>query len=297
MNKLNNSSSEREDIAMKVSKNSIIITLLLSIFKLTAGVVASSGAMISDGVHSASDVLSTFGVIIGIQMSHKEADEDHPYGHERLECVVAIILSVILTITALGIAQVGFKKIFSGNYGNLAIPGLLALVAALVSIMAQEFLYRYTKKNADKINSGALLADAWHHRSDALSSIGSFIGILGARIGFPILDPIASVAISLFILKAAVEIFKDSIDKMVDKSCDKDLEDEIKKVVLRQEGVIRIGDMKTRMFANVIYVNLTIIADADKTLREGQVVADNVHDKIENTFELVKHIDVHVHPN
>lgn len=292
-----NSNSTREDIAIKVSRNSIIVTLLLSIFKLTAGIVASSGAMISDGVHSASDVLSTLGVMLGIKMSHKEADKEHPYGHERLECVVAIILSVILTVTALGIAQVGFKKVLSRDYGNLMIPGTLALVAAIISIIAQEFLYRYTKINADKINSGALLADAWHHRTDALSSVGSFIGIFGARLGFPILDPITSIVISLFILKAAVEIFKDAIDKMVDKSCDKELEDEIKDLVLEQNEVIRIGEMKTRMFANVIYVDLTIIADADKTLGEGQIIADRVHDKIEDKFELVKHIDVHVHPN
>ncbi|MGO1469142.1 MAG: cation diffusion facilitator family transporter [Tissierella sp.] len=292
-----NSNSTREDIAIKVSRNSIIVTLLLSIFKLTAGIVASSGAMISDGVHSASDVLSTLGVMLGIKMSHKEADKEHPYGHERLECVVAIILSVILTITALGIAQVGLRKILSRNYGNLTIPGTLALVAAIISIIAQEALYRYTKTNADKINSGALLADAWHHRTDALSSVGSFIGIFGARLGFPILDPLASIVISIFILKAAVEIFKDAIDKMVDKSCDKALEDEIKELVLEQSGVIRIREMKTRMFANVIYVDLTIIADANKTLGEGQVVADRVHDKIEKKFELVKHIDVHVHPD
>lgn len=297
MNKLNNSKSEREDIAIKVSKNTIIITLILSVFKITVGLVASSSAMVSDGVHSASDVLSTFGVIVGIKMSNKKADKEHPYGHERLESVAAIILSFILTITALGIAQSGFKKIFLNDYGSLAIPGVLALVAAIISIITQELLYRYAKTNADKINSGALLADAWHHRSDALSSIGSFVGILGARVGFPILDPIASVVISIFILKAAVDIFKDSIDQMVDKSCDKDFENKIKNLVLKQKGVIRISDMKTRIFGSVVYVDIIIIADADKTLKEGQVIADLVHDKIENTFELVKHIDVHVHPD
>lgn len=286
-----------EQIGLRVSRNSIIINILLTSFKLTAGILGSSSAMISDAVHSASDVFSTFGVIIGLKMANKEADDEHPYGHERLESVVAIILSVILTITALGIGRAGLSKIVSKSYGSLAIPGVLALVAAVVSIFTQEFLYRYTKKYADRTNSGALLADAWHHRSDALSSVGSFIGIFGARIGFAILDPITSVVISLFILKAAIEIFKDAIDKMVDKSCDKDLEDDIKQIILSQDGVLEINNMKTRMFGNVIYVNIRIVADADKTLKEGQLIAMNVHDKIEDKFELIKHIEVNVIPN
>ena len=141
------------------------------------------------------------------------------------------------------------------------------------------------------------MADAWHHRSDALSSIGSFIGVLGARLGFPILDPIASIVISIFILKAAIDIFRNSIDQMVDKSCDKDFENEIKALVLQQKGVIKIRDMKTRIFGSVVYVDIIIIANANKTLKEGQVIADLVHDKIEEEFQLVKHIDVHVHPD
>lgn len=295
--KNNKSRITTEEIAFKVSKNSILINIILTILKLFAGIVASSGAMISDAVHSASDVFSTVGVIIGIKMANKEADQEHPYGHERLECVTAIILAVILTITALGIGQVGLNKIISRNYGDLSIPGILALIAAIISIITKELMYRYTKNNAVKINSGALLADAWHHRSDALSSIGSFIGILGARMGLAVLDPIASVVISIFIIKAAAEIFKDAVDKMIDKSCDSELEDHIKELVLEQDGVIEINDMKTRMFGNVIYVNLNIVADANKTLREGQIIAKNVHDKIENKFELIKHIDVHVSPD
>ena len=197
----------------------------------------------------------------------------------------------------MGIGQVGLNKIISGDYGSLSIPGTLALIAALISIITKELMYRYTKKNAKKINSGALLADAWHHRSDALSSVGAFIGILGARMGLPVLDPIASVLISILIIKAAAEIFKDAIDKMVDKSCDIELEDAIRDLVVNQEGVIKIKNMKTRMFGNVVYVNIKIIADANKTLKEGQIIANNVHDKIEDKFDLVKHIDVYVMPD
>lgn len=286
-----------KDIALRVSKNTIIITIVLSIVKLIAGFLGSSTAMVSDGVHSASDVLSTIGVIIGINMASKEADKEHPYGHERLENVVAIILAVILIVTALGIGRTGISKILSSGNDPLPIPSTLPLVAAIISILTQEFLYRYTKVNADKVNSGALLADAWHHRTDALSSIGSFVGIAGSRMGLPILDPIASLVITVFILKAALEIFKDAIDKMIDKSAGKKLEDDIRSLVLTQEGVIGIKDMKTRMFGNVIYVSLKVIADGDKTLKEGEVISRNVHDRIEHEFDLIKHVEVKVKPD
>lgn len=286
-----------KDIALRVSKNTIIITIVLSIVKLIAGFLGSSTAMVSDGVHSASDVLSTIGVIIGINMASKEADKEHPYGHERLENVVAIILAVILIVTALGIGRTGISKILSSGNDPLPIPSTLPLVAAIISILTQEFLYRYTKVNADKVNSGALLADAWHHRTDALSSIGSFVGIAGSRMGLPILDPIASLIITVFILKAALEIFKDAIDKMIDKSAGKKLEDDIRSLVLTQEGVIGIKDMKTRMFGNVIYVSLKVIADGDKTLKEGEVISRNVHDRIEHEFDLIKHVEVKVKPD
>ena len=233
---------------MKVSKVSILINLLLTVFKLLAGILAHSGAMVSDAIHSASDVFSTVIVMIGIKISTKASDKEHPYGHERMECVAAIILAVILVITALGIGESGISKIVSGDYGSLAMPGVLALIAAVVSLIVKEAMYWYTKINAKKINSSALMADAWHHRSDALSSVGAFIGILGARMGFKILDPIASVVICIFIAKAAYDIFKDAVDKMVDKSCDDETEQKITELVLNQEGVISIHKLRTRMF-------------------------------------------------
>lgn len=297
MKNYNEANLTSKDIALRVSKNTIIVTIILSIVKLIAGFLGSSTAMISDGVHSASDVLSTIGVIIGINMASKEADKEHPYGHERLENVVAIILAVILIVTALGIGRTGISKILSSKSDPLPIPSTLPLVAAIISIITQESLYRYAKVNADRVNSGALLADAWHHRTDALSSIGSFVGIAGSRMGLPILDPIASLVITVFILKAALEIFKDAIDKMIDKSAGKKLEDDIRSLVLTQEGVIGIKDMKTRMFGNVIYVSLKVIADGDKTLKEGEVISRNVHDRIEHEFDLIKHVEVKVKPD
>ena len=225
---MDNKAKDHKSIAMRVSVVSMIINTILSIGKVAAGIIAGSGAMISDGVHSASDVFSTIIVIIGFNIAHKESDEKHQYGHERFECIAAIILAAILLATGIGIGLSGINKIIAGIEGNLAAPGSLALIAAVISIVVKEWMYWYTRAAAIKINSGALKADAWHHRSDALSSVGSFIGILGARIKFPILDPIASIIICLLIIKVAYDIFKDSIYKLIDASCDDETINKIK---------------------------------------------------------------------
>ncbi len=283
-----------EKVAMKVSFVSIVANIILSLFKFLAGMIAHSGAMISDSIHSASDVFSTLVVIVGIKMSGKKSDKEHPYGHERMECVAAIVLSTVLAVTGLGIGGSAAVKILSGGYENLKIPGVLA--AAIVSIAVKEGMYWYTRINAKKIDSGALMADAWHHRSDALSSVGALIGITGARLGFPILDAVASLCICFFIEKAAYDIFKDSIDKMVDKACDEELENEIKTCVLQQKGVLGVDLLRTRVFGNKIYVDIEIKADGNVTLREAHSTAERVHDAIEKNFIKVKHIMVHVNP-
>ena len=283
-------------LAMKVSAISVIVNLLLSVFKLIAGILAKSGAMISDAVHSASDVFSTFVVMIGVTISEKESDTEHPYGHERLECVAAIILSMVLAITGLGIGVTGIRNIANGESGVLEAPGLLALIAAVVSIAVKEWMYWFTRAAAKKINSGALMADAWHHRSDALSSIGAFVGILGARLGYPILDPIASIIICIFIEKAAIDIFKDSLDKMVDKACPEDVVDGMREIILAQDGVEGIDDIKTRLFGAKVYVDVEISVDGEKTLSEAHEIAQKVHDIIEAQVPNVKHCMVHENP-
>lgn len=285
-----------EKTALKVSKVGIAANLVLTIFKLLAGVIAHSGAMVSDAIHSASDVFSTFVVIIGIRISSKASDKDHPYGHERLECVASIVLATVLAVTGLGIGYSAVSKIAGGDYSQLAVPGMLALVAAIVSILVKESMFHYTRIYAKRIDSGALMADAWHHRSDALSSIGALIGIAGARIGFPILDPVASLVICIFIEKAAYDIFMDAVDKMVDKACDEEVESRLRECALAQEGVLGVDLLHTRVFANKIYVDIEIRVDGDKKLRESHGIAEQVHDAIEQTFPKVKHIMVHVNP-
>lgn len=283
-------------VAMKVSVVSIAANILLSLLKLIAGFAAHSGAMISDAVHSASDVFSTFVVMIGVSFSGKKSDKEHPYGHERMECVAAIILAVVLAITGLGIGAGGIEKITGGHISELAVPGMAAAVAAVISVIVKEAMYWYTRAAAKRINSGALMADAWHHRSDALSSIGSFAGILGARLGYPVLDPVASVVICLFIEKAALDIFRDAVDKMVDKSCSDEVIEKMKEVVMSVPEIKGIDEIKTRLFGSKMYVEVEILMDGNKTLFESHERAEQVHLEIERNFPEVKHCTVHVNP-
>ena len=287
---------EFQKTANKVSIVTIIGNLILSLMKLFAGIFAHSSAMISDAIHSASDVFSTIVVIIGIKISSKRPDKEHPYGHERMECVAAIVLSIVLFITGLGIGVDAFETIISGDYSNIQVPGVLALIAAIVSILVKEAMYWYTRHYAKKIDSSALMADAWHHRSDAFSSIGSLIGIAGARMGYPVMDSIASLVIFVFIVKAAYDIFKDAVDKMVDHSCDEATEKEIYDCVMKNEYVVGIDLFQTRVFGNKIYVDVEISLDGSYTLNEAHDIAEEIHKDIEDNFPKVKHVMILMNP-
>lgn len=281
-------------IAFRVSRVSIYVNAALSAVKLLAGLIAHSGAMVSDAIHSLSDVFSTFIVMIGVNLAGKESDKEHPYGHERMECVAAIVLAGVLLATGLMIGYEGIQKIL--NAEQLQTPGLLALAAALLSIAVKEAMFRYTRKAAKQIDSDALMADAWHHRSDALSSIGALIGIGGALLGFPILDPIASLVICLFIAKAAYDIFRDAVNKMVDQSVDDETENALRACALAHPGVMHIDRLMTRKFGSRVYVEMEIAVDGSMTLADAHDIAEGVHNEIEQQFPKVKHIMIHVNP-
>ncbi len=289
-------SKTEKQIAFKVSTVSIIFNTILSAGKLTAGILGRSSAMVSDAVHSASDVFSTFVVMIGVSLSSKQSDKEHPYGHERMECVASILLAVLLSLTGLGIGYNGILKIAEDNYKDLAVPGMAPLIAAIVSVAVKEAMFWYTRAAAKKTNITALMADAWHHRSDALSSVGAFAGILGARHGFPILDPVACVLICVCIEKAAFDIFNDAVSKMVDRACPEETVDQMRKVILSTQKVEGIDEIKTRLFGSKIYVDVEILMDASLTLLESHDTAEEVHLAIENSFPDVKHCTVHVNP-
>lgn len=286
----------KKKVAVKVSVVGMIANILLTAFKFAAGIIANSGAMTSDAVHSASDVFGGLIVIIGVRFSSKESDRDHPYGHERFECVASLILAAALFITGGAIGFGALQKIITGEYREIEIKGQLALIAAITSIVVKEAMFWYTKINAKRIDSSALSAEAWHHRSDALSSVGALIGICGSQFGLPILEPIASIVICLFIIKVAFDISKDSIDRMVDHSCDREIEKSIRECAANVEGVLSIDLLKTRVFGTKIYVEIEIGADSTLPLSEAHRIADDVHNSVEREFPQVKHIMVHVNP-
>lgn len=295
INKNNKSDKSNEQIAVRVSLIGILFNAFLAIFKLSAGIIAGSMAMVSDSINSMSDILSGAIVVVGVKISNKKSDKDHPYGHERFECVAAVILAVIIAATGIGVGYNGVKNIISGDYKNLPVPGILALIAAAVSIAIKEGLFWYTGFFAKKINSTALMAGAWDHRSDVFSLIGCFAGILGSRMGFPVLDSIACIFVCAFIIKTSVGIFIDAVGKMTDKATSDETTEEIR-TIIQNQGDFRIDQLKTRLFGDKIYVDVEISADGNLSLYDTHDMAQNIHDAVEKKNPNVKHCMVHVNP-
>lgn len=284
---------EKYRLGMKISWITAIINILLAAIKIAGGIIGNSNAMLADGVHTLSDVLTTLVVIIGLKISSKEADEKHPYGHEKYESIFAKLLSLLLICTGIFIGYEGVKLLIRGN---IRTPSRVALIAAIISILVKEFMYRYTIKVAKNIKSISMEADAWHHRSDAFSSIGTFIGILGSRLGLKVLDPIAAIVVSVFIIKVGVDLYIESIKGLVDESADYEIISKIEDITYSVEGVRGIKNLKTRIFGNKIYVDMDIQVKGDITVTEGHNIAEKVHDLIENNIEDIKHCMVHIEP-
>ena len=254
---------ERLDIGVRVSKNTIIGNFILAFIKILIGFIARSTAMLADGMHSLSDVITTIGVIIGLKLSHKEADKSHPYGHEKIESITSLFLAIVLFLVAISIGFSGIIKIINHSYVT---PGFSAIIAAIISIIVKELMYWYTIKYANQINSPSLKADAWHHRSDALSSAGALIGIAGARMGYTFLDPLVAIIIALVIIKVAFDISKQSIAQLIDEAAS---EEDIQVIIDRInsiDGIYEIKNLKTRKHSNRLYVDVDISVDATLTL-------------------------------
>lgn len=280
----------------KVSVIGIAGNLLLAAFKFAAGIVGHSSAMLSDALHSASDIAGGLIVMIGVSFSEKQADKEHPYGHERIECIASILLAVLLLIAGLAMGYGAADAIVTGRYRTAETPGRIALIAACVSIAVKESMFRYTMARAKRIDSGALRAEAWHHRSDALSSVGSLAGVLGARLGAPILDPAAGLVICLFILKAAYDIFREAVERMTDHSGDEELERSIRDCVAEFPEIGGVDLLRTREFGRMVYVDLEIRMDGALSLAASHDAAERLHDELEERFPRVKHVMIHINP-
>lgn len=288
--------NETDQAVRNMTLVSVIGNTALAVFKLLAGIIGHSAAMISDSIHSFSDVFSTFIAAIGVRIALKEADKKHPYGHERFECLASLLLGCFLAITGIGIGFSGVRALAYGEYLHAPEPGYVALVAAIVSIASKELMFRYVHKTAKSIDSEAFVADAWHHRSDALSSIGALAGIGASKLGFPAGDSLAAIIICAFILKAAWEVIKNAIDNMMDTPCTPETEEAIRSLAKKQDGVANIDMLITRKFGNRAYVELEIAVSPELSVSEAHDIAQQVHDCIENEFPQIKHVMVHVNP-
>ena len=284
----------RYEEATKVTIISIIWNVVLTIIKVLAGLLGKSNAMGADGLHSASDIISSIGVLIGNKIAKTPNDKEHNYGHEKAETLVSFLLSMLLIFVSIKISLGGINSLF--HLDTVQIPTILPLIVSVISIGIKEYQYRITIKVAKKINSPSLKADAWHHRSDALSSVAAFIGVGGSLLGFKALDPIATVIVGLFVAKVGFNILKDASNELMDYSIDEDEENKILNIAKNTKGVLNIGDLKTRKHGSMAYVDLTICVNKDLTVIEGHEIAHNLEVSILENIKIVKGITVHVEP-
>lgn len=287
----------KTNLALTVSKINIFNNVVLAISKISIGVVAHSAALLNDGINNAGDVVSSVIASVGISAAGKESDAEHQYGHERLESVAAILLSGIIMVVGLGLLVDGISSIIKGSYHESPVPGLLAVIAAIVSIVVKEIMFLYTRWAAKKTDSSALLASSWDSQSDVLATTGGLIGILFSRMGYPIADSIAAIIIALFIFRVGVQVFRDGADQMVDRACKEETVQQIRTVILDQEGVRGLDLLRTRTFGSRCYVDVEISADGLQSLVDAHSIAERVHHAIEKNFPQVKHCMVHVNPS
>jgi len=289
-----NMSNSRYDEATKVTLISIIWNVILTFIKVLGGILGKSNAMIADGLHSASDIISSIGVLIGNKIAKTPNDKEHNYGHEKAETLVSFLLSMLLIGVALKISLNGINSLI--HLDDVQVPTFLPLIISVISIGIKEYQYKITIRVAKKINSPSLKADAWHHRSDALSSVAAFIGIGGSLLGFKALDPIATVVVGLFVAKVGLDIFKDAINELMDYSINENDESQIITIANDTDGVLNIGELRTRKHGSMAYVDLTICVNKDLTVLQGHEIANKLEISILEELQIVKGITVHVEP-
>lgn len=291
--------SNETKLAYKISVKGMLVNLGLFAIKGIAGLMINSVSLLSDAVHSLTDIVSTLVVLVGIKISSKPADKEHPYGHDRIECFIALLLGLMLFFIGGIIGYEGYQKIVTPPtlVENSMLMTVAALLAAIISILGKEWMYRFTMKCAKEIGSASMAADAWHHRSDAISSVGSSIGVIGIMFGLPIIDVICCFLIMIFIFKAAFDICKDAIKRLIDSSGDPKTIDELKEIINANADVISIDDIKTRQFGSKLYVDLEVSLDKHMTFEHSHEISHSLESTIESSIPEIKHIMIHVNPS
>ena len=277
-----------------------VVNVVLLVFKFVAGILGHSAAMVADAVHSLSDFVTDVIVLVFVRISSKPEDKSHDYGHGKYETLAMTIIGMALLVVAIGIVYSGIEKIMVWARGGiLEAPGMLALWAALLSVVLKEGVYRYSMVKAKELNSQALEANAWHHRSDALSSIGTAVGIGGAILlgqRWTVLDPVASVIVGLFIVKVAIYLLRDGIGDLMEHSLPDEVEDEILRLAASVDGVTKPHELRTRRIGNHYAIELHILMDGDIPLREAHEKASEVEDLLRRQYGDETHVAVHVEP-
>ena len=291
---------KRNQEIYKVTLVGGVVNVVLLLFKFVAGIVGHSAAMVADAVHSLSDFVTDIIVLVFIHISGKPKDKSHDYGHGKYETLAMTLIGVALLIVAIGILYSGAAKIYVwANGGQLEAPGTLALWAALLSVLLKEAVYQYSMVKARQLNSQVVAANAWHHRSDALSSIGTAIGIGGAIFlgqRWTVLDPIASVVVGAFIVKVAVDLLRNGIGDLMEQSLPDAVEEEMLRIVGALPGVVNPHDLRTRRIGNHYAIELHILMDGDISLREAHNKASEVEDLLRARYGEDTHVAVHVEP-
>ena len=292
---------ERNTEASKVTWLGFWMNMVLSIGKVLAGIFGRSGAMVADGIHSLSDFITDVIVLVFMKLSSKNTDQTHDYGHGKFETFATFIISVALFAVAILLMISGAKKIIASLMGNVIDkPGYIALIAAAVSIISKEWLFRKTRAVGEKINSQAVIANGWHHRSDALSSVGTLIGISGAIFmgtQWRILDPIASIIVSVFIIGVAIKLLRPAVEELTDASLSDSVEEEIASIVKSVEGVEGMHNMKTRKSGNGYIIDLHIKVDPNMTvIKAHDEIASKIEDLLREKFGPQTQTSIHVEP-
>lgn len=290
----------RSKEANRITWISVFWEIVLAIFKIIAGILGRSSAILADAFHSISDLASDLVVLISFRFVKKPIDDTHHYGHGKFETLSAIFISIMIFVAAAGIFWNGIHKINQAIQGELiARPGWIAIIAALLSILVKELLYRMTLRVSAKINSQALKANAWHHRSDALSSIAAMLGVMGARFldeSWRILDPIAAILVGVFILKIAVNIAKEGMNELLEASLDGELNSKILEVTRSVPGANNPHNLKTRKIGNNISIEIHIKVSPSLSIVEAHDIATNVEDVLRDEFGSETFISVHMEP-
>ena len=293
-----NNSRQRE--IYRVTIVGSVVNLLLLIFKFVAGIVGHSAAMVADAVHSLSDFVTDIVVILFVRLSGRPADEDHDYGHGKFETLATLFVSLVLLGVAVMLFVNGVVDIVSALHGEeLETPGLVALIAAAASIVIKEILYRYTVRCGKKLNSQVVVANAWHHRSDALSSIGVLVGVAGAMLlggSWSILDPIAATIVSVFIAKVAYNLLMPSLEELLERSLPKEVEQRILDIILSVDGVSSPHHLRTRRIGNAYAIEVHIRMDGDMTLAQSHAVTTTVERLLKQEFGDSTHVGIHTEP-